>query len=152
MPMRADFTGTWRADLTASRLLGSTPKDILVAIAHSEPDLRVDMTIVTANDESTQIAFAARSTNQPIANTVLGGEWVSHSRWVGDELLIESQVTQSGRHMHFRDYWSLSNDGRRLTMEHRDDDLAGQVTILDRVDFAGSSRDRPAANFGSGQQ
>jgi hypothetical protein len=27
--------------------------------------------------------------------------------------------------------WSLSSDGQTLTMEHRNDDLAGQLTVLD---------------------
>jgi hypothetical protein len=33
----------------------------------------------------------------------------------------------------FRDYWSLSDDGATLTMAHRDDDLAGQTTVLKRL-------------------
>jgi hypothetical protein len=33
----------------------------------------------------------------------------------------------------FRDYWSVSDDRRTLTMTHRDDDLAGQVTVLERI-------------------
>jgi hypothetical protein len=31
-----------------------------------------------------------------------------------------------------KDHWSLSDDGRTLTMAHRDDDLAGQVAVLER--------------------
>jgi len=133
MPIRSDFTGEWKVDLGASTLHGPTPKAIVVRIAHFEPELRVDMTIVGADDKERVIAFAARSSGGQVTNTVLGNEWISQSQWVGRELLIESQVSQAGRRMHFRDYWSLSDDGRRLTMEHRDDDLAGQVTILDRV-------------------
>lgn len=53
-------------------------------------------------------------------------------RWVGRELLIESWVKQGERDLHFRDYWSLSSDNETLTMEHRDDDLAGQITIVER--------------------
>lgn len=105
-----------------------------MSLVHADPDLRVDMTIISADDATTRMRFGARATNEPIASTVLGSEWVTRSRWVGDELLIESHVSQSGRRMHFCDYWSVSNDGRRLRMEHRDDDLAGQVTILDRID------------------
>jgi hypothetical protein len=139
MPIRADFTGTWRADLVASRLRGQLPGEIIASVVHSEPDLHVDMTIVAADGEPTHLAFDARSTGDPIVNTVLGGEWISRSRWVGHELLIESEVSHQGRQLRFRDYWSLSEDGRRLTMEHRDDDLAGQVTVLERIE--GSVRD-----------
>lgn len=133
---RRDFTGRWRADLAASRLRDPAPEESLVWIAHSEPDLHVEMAITSPGHPATRIAFHARTTSEEITNTVLGGEWLSRSRWIGDELLIESRVDQSGRELHFCDYWAVSPDGRRLTMEHRDDDLAGQVTVLERLDAA----------------
>ena len=58
---------------------------------------------------------------------------VKFSRWEGAELIIESWMRAGEREMHFRDCWSRSPDAQRLTMEHRDDDLAGQLTILDRA-------------------
>lgn len=136
MPIHCDFTGTWRADLAVSRLRGPTPKAIVVALMHTGPELRVDMTITTTDDVATRIAFLAR-TDETVTNTVLGAEWVSRSQWIGRELLIESHVSRAGRQMHFCDYWSLSDDGRRLTMEHRGDDLDGQITVLHRVDVKG---------------
>jgi hypothetical protein len=36
------------------------------------------------------------------------------------------------RDAYFKDHWSLSDDGRTLTMAHRDDDLAGQTSVLER--------------------
>ena len=53
--------------------------------------------------------------------------------WEGPVLRIESRMNLGGRDFHFVDFWSLSADGRVLTMEHRDDDLAGQVAVLDKV-------------------
>ena len=35
--------------------------------------------------------------------------------------------------MHYKDHSSLSDDGATLTMAHRDDDFAGQTTILHRL-------------------
>lgn len=75
-----------------------------MSLVHADPDLRVDMTIISADGAATRIRFGARATNEAIANTVLGSEWVTRSRWVGDELRIESRVNQSGRRMHFCDY------------------------------------------------
>ena len=89
------------------------------------------MSITAADDKALRLLFHARTNGEMITNSVAGAEWVSRSRWVGDELLIESDVRQAGRQMHFRDYWLLSADGRRLTMEHRGDDLDGQITVLD---------------------
>lgn len=78
--------------------------------------------------------FCARTTGERVANTVMGSDWQTEALWVGRELMIESWVQQPNRELHFCDYWSLSSDGRTLTMEHRGDDLAGQLTILRRVD------------------
>jgi len=33
------------------------------------------------------------------------------------------------RELHFKNHWSLSDDGQTLTMAHRDDDLAGQIAV-----------------------
>ena len=87
----------------------------------------------TADGGKHRVEFAGRTTGEPADNVVLGVPWKSHLEWSGSELLIESHVTQNGRESHFRDFWSLSADGETLTMVHRDDDLAGQVTVLRRV-------------------
>ena len=136
MPAHSDFTGTWRGDLAASRLRGPTPNEIVVSLVHADPELRVEMTIAMADTTATHLVFDACTTGEAIVNTIGGAEWVSRSRWFDRELLIESDVSQAGRRMHFCDYWSLSDDRRRLTMEHRGDDLDGQLTVLDRMDGA----------------
>ena len=62
-----------------------------------------------------------------------GVEMRSRLEWVDNELLIESWVNVAERHSHFLDYWSLSGDSQTLIMEHRGDDLAGQITFLERA-------------------
>jgi hypothetical protein len=128
-----DFTGSWRADLTASKLHGAVPNAITASIVQNADALRVEMTIVSSDDTSARMLYEVRIDGPALSNNILGSEWVSRSRWVGSELLIDSEVTHAGRSMHFRDYWSMSDDGQRLTMEHRDDDLRGQITVLDRL-------------------
>ncbi len=55
------------------------------------------------------------------------------AEWQGDELVIESRMQFGTKEIHFCDYWSLSADGQTLTMEHRNGDLTGQITILERA-------------------
>jgi hypothetical protein len=132
--MNPDFTGKWKADLRNSRLLGPAPKGLLITIFHYEPELRVNMAIALSNQNTQHVDFQARTTGESTVNLVLGATWESRLRWIGSELLIESRVNQSGREMHLCDYWSLSSDHRVLTMEHRNDDLPGQITVLDKVE------------------
>jgi len=54
--------------------------------------------------------------------------------------VIESRMTTPDRESHFKDHWSLSNDGQTLTMAHRDDDLAGQVSVLEKSSQADTTR------------
>ena len=130
--MPPSFTGTWKADLALTRLTGTHPKEIVVKIDHAEPMISVDMLFTPADSPPYRIEFKGRTNCEQVENVVLGASWHSTIRWVGSELLIESYVKQSGRHLHFRDFWSLSDDGNVLTMIHRDDDLAGQVTVLNK--------------------
>ncbi len=132
--MNPDFTGKWKANIENSRLLGPAPKELLITISHSEPDLRVNMAITTVDQNTRYIDFQARTTGESATNSVLDAAWRSRLRWMGSELLIESWANQSEHELHFCDYWTLSSDRRVLTMEHRNDDLHGQITVLDRVD------------------
>jgi len=132
--MNPNFTGKWKANLENSRLFGPVPKELLITISHSEPDLRFNMDIIAVDQNTRQIDFQAQTTGDSTTNFVLGAEWKSRLRWLDSELLIESWVRHSGREMHLCDYWSLSSDRRVLTMEHRDDDLRGQITVLDRLE------------------
>ncbi len=67
-----------------------------------------------------------------VNNSVGAATARTRARWEGMELVIESWMKTSGREVHFKDHWSLSGDGRTLTMAHRDDDLAGQISVLEK--------------------
>jgi hypothetical protein len=54
------------------------------------------------------------------------------ARWEGEELVIRLRMQLPSREFNLCDYWSLSADGKTMLMEHRDDDLAGQLTVFDR--------------------
>jgi hypothetical protein len=131
--MPPTFTGTWKADLTKTRLIGSRPREIVARIDHAEPMIFVEMTFTPDDGAQHRIEFKGRTNGETVENVVLGARWESTMRWVGSELFIDSQVDHGGRHFHFRDFWFLSDDGEILTMIHRDDDLAGQVTVLNKM-------------------
>ena len=100
--------------------------------------------MAAADGSKHRFEFAGQTTGQQVENVVLGVPWRSQLSWTGRELLIESRVTQRGRELHFRDFWSLSADGETLTMIHRDDDVAGQITVLERARDAAQA----ATHFG----
>lgn len=133
MKSSPNLTGLWKANLEKSKLLGPSPKTITAKIRHSKGDLAVAMVITMPDSTEYKLMFGGPTTGEEVLNTVNGQPWRSQIRWIGAELLIESWVDLVQRKYHFRDFWFLSNDGQSLTMEHRDDDLRGQVTLLEKM-------------------
>jgi hypothetical protein len=134
--MDIDFSGVWRGNLKRSKLLGVPPKALLVRIDHTDPVLMVEMVFTKSDDMEDRLLFKSLTTGERVDNSLHGIQVRSRSTWVGAALLIESWMNLGGRESHLRDYWSLSADRRMLTMEHRDDALAGQITLLEKTDGA----------------
>jgi hypothetical protein len=132
--MSVDFTGVWNADLGKSRLPGPQPKAISVEIEQSDLELESVMVIAKLDGSEDRVVFKCRINGDQDKNLLNGRPIRGRARCEGEELVIESWMQFGAREMHFCDYWSLSPDRRTLIMEHRNDDLAGQITILNRVE------------------
>jgi hypothetical protein len=131
--MSVNFTGTWSANLSKSKLLGSAPAAVTVKILHSDPELQQEI-LVTKTDRTEERASFKCWTNGEPGKSLLNGQPVhGKASWEGDELVIESWVQLGEREMYFCDCWSLSPDRQTLRMEHHKDDLAGQLTVLERM-------------------
>jgi hypothetical protein len=129
--MKINLSGVWQANLEKSKLLGPAPKALVVTINHIDPVLDVEMVFTKLDDTEDHLLFHGLTTGEEVINSVHGIPVRSRSTWIGAELLIESWMSVGGRESHFQDYWFLSNNGQVLTMEHRNDALAGQVTVLE---------------------
>jgi len=135
----ADFSGTcfsgiWIADLSLSRLRGPQPRAITIQIEHSDPELRQEILVTRRDGSQDRIVFQCATNGEP-GKSLLNGKTIRGTAgWQRDELVIESWVQFGAREMHFCDHWSLSADGSTLSMEHRNDDLAGQLTLLRKTE------------------
>ncbi|HLJ48248.1 MAG TPA: CocE/NonD family hydrolase [Bryobacteraceae bacterium] len=134
--MLPNFTGHWKANLSKCEFRsGPVPKEIFVDIDHAGEDLRAAMVVTTDSTKEERVAFECRTDGTAGRSTMNGRPIRGRSSWVNDELVIESWITSGERELYFRDCWSISADGRILRMEHRDDALAGQLAVLDRVEY-----------------
>ncbi len=131
--MSVNFTGTWNANLSKSRFLGSPPKAISVKIEHSGPELQEEIVVTKLDGSQERVVFNCWTNGEQDKNLLNGRAVRGGATWAGEELVIESWMQFGAREMHFCDCWSLSPDGQTLSMEHRNDDLAGQLTILDKA-------------------
>ena len=109
------------------------PKSLVAKIKLSGEELAAEMLITKSDDREERLLFRGRISGEEVINVAQDVEMRSRLQWVRNELLIESQVSVGDRHSHFLDYWSISSDGQTLIMEHRGDDLAGQITLLEKM-------------------
>ena len=128
---RPDFTGVWEVNLERSVLRGPAPKRILAIIEHQEPRLTQQLLVTNADGVEQRMTFSF-GTDAETANAMGNASVQTLARWEGTELVIESRMKTPGRDAYFKDHWSLSEDGQTLTMAHRDDDLAGQISVLEK--------------------
>jgi hypothetical protein len=101
------------------------------------------MLIVAADGGEQQRTFTFDTSGSESTNTTAAGEIQSRAHWNGSELVIDSVLRTPSRTFHFSDHWSLSPDGQTLKMAHPDDDLAGQVAILEKASPDAAARFKP---------
>lgn len=130
--MSKNLTGTWNADLSRSRFVGSSPKGLTVKISHIEPELTEEILVTRLDGSMEKVSFKCRTDGTLGTNQLNGKEVPGSARWQGDNLVIESWMQAGERTVHLCDHWSMSSDGNTLSMEHINDDLAGQLTVLYR--------------------
>jgi hypothetical protein len=136
---RPNFTGIWKLNSEKSTIRGPQPKQILMNIEHRDPTLIQQVLLTDASGAEQRQIFTCRI-GVDTKNSVSGIELRSSAQWNAQELAIESRMNARGREFYFKDHWSLSEDGRTLTMAHRDDDLAGQISVLEKMPDSDSKK------------
>jgi len=114
-------------------MVGRPVTRMLAKIDHREPVLEQTVLVIAANGGRQLLKVEFLTSGEESVNRVGAGQMRTRTSWEGEELLIESWLAAGEHSSHFRDYWRLSASGDTLTMEHRDDDLAGQVAVLTRA-------------------
>jgi hypothetical protein len=128
---RPNFTGVWQVNFEKSKMRGPAPKRILMKIDHREPML-IQQILFTSEAGTQQLAFTY-ITGTETENLIGKATAQTRAEWDETELVIESRMNAPDHQIYFKDHWSLSDAGAILTMAHRDDDLAGQISVLEKA-------------------
>lgn len=131
--MPVNFSGTWTADLSKSTFRTAPPAAMITRIKHEESELEEELVITHADGTESRAVFRCRTDRDPSKTQLNESPIRGAARWEGEELVIETWPQLGPREMHLCDRWFLSTDGRRLIMEHREGDLAGQRVVFDRT-------------------
>jgi hypothetical protein len=124
---KPNFSGTWKANIAKSDFGAlPAPDSRTDKIVHEDPDLKDTMTVVGQMGEST--ADLKYSTDgKESTNTVRGNEIKSTAKWDGDELTIAGKGSFNGADLTLNDRWSLSADGKTLTITRHLASPAGET-------------------------
>jgi hypothetical protein len=112
-----NLSGDWKLNLAKSNY-GKFPAPLSMTrkIAHNDPKLMLSTTQKGAQGEVTSNLSYATDGRESL-NQVAGGETKGIAQWIGDKLMIESSRKFQGVSLKQKDIWTLSDDGKTLTID-----------------------------------
>ncbi len=113
---KPNFTGEWKLNPEKSDFgMMPAPTSATANVTHEEPSLKVTMKTVSDRGD-----FTSNNTyttdGKECVNQGRMGELKSALKWDGDTLVIESKAEFGGNPVTITDRWSLSADGKTLTI------------------------------------
>ena len=131
-----NFSGHWKLNAEKSKLddpyVGMTEER---TVDHQDPNLEVSIKAVIDGDNEESTAKYTTD-GKETRNLVDGDPMFSTVRWSGNALLFESQIISDTDTTELHDRWSLSEDGKTLTIERKQKvgfDVREFVFVYDRA-------------------
>ncbi len=114
---KTNFSGNWKLNSSRSDFGAMPAPDSRTdTITHQDPDLKDAFTQIGQMGEVT--AEVKYSTDgKETSNTVRGNPIKSTAKWDGEELVVDSKASFNGSDVSMKDRWSLSADGKTLTIQ-----------------------------------
>jgi hypothetical protein len=125
---KPDFSGTWTVDLAKSDFgMMPPPEKLERTIKHADPDMKIKTVQVGQRGES--ITEAAYTTDGKEAKIqVRNREARVKAKWDGDKLNVETSTEFNGMAITQKESWSLSTDGKTLTIDNNITTPQGELT------------------------
>ena len=119
-PIRAaapNLAGEWKLNLAKSDYgKFPAPSSMTRKIAHNGAKLVFSTTQKGAQGEVTS-NLVYTTDGKEVINQVSGGESKGTAQWIGDKLMIDSSRELQGATLKQKDIWTLSPDGKMLTVD-----------------------------------
>ncbi len=114
---KPNFSGEWKMNSGKSDYgMMPVPSSNIMKITHSDPDLRVVTTQVGEQGEFTSDSKYTTDGKECV-NKFREMDRRSTLKWDGDTLTVESKMDFQGNAVTISEKWSLSEDGKTLTIQ-----------------------------------
>jgi len=112
-----NLAGVWKLNGAKSDF-GKFPVPQSITRTVTQQGVKLSITSVQkgAQGEVTS-EFVYTTDGKPVTNKVQGGESKGSAQWIGDKLMIESSREIQGTTLTQKDIWTLSADGKTLTID-----------------------------------
>src|SRR5580704_10755430 len=111
-----NFSGHWKLNTEKSKL--DDPYQEERTIDHKDPELTVSLKALADGEEEVSTA-KYRTDRKETRNMIDGDPLFTTAHWDGDALVFESQLISDTDTVELHDRWTLSVDGKILTVARR---------------------------------
>lgn len=111
-----NFSGHWKLNVEKSKL--DDPYQEERTVDHKDPDLTVSLKAVSDGEEEESTA-KYRTDRKETRNMLEGDPLFTTAHWDGDALVFDSQLISDTDTIEFHDRWTLSADGKLLTVTRK---------------------------------
>jgi hypothetical protein len=123
---KPDFSGNWKLNAAKSDF-GAMPTPARTdKIRHNDPIL-LDSYTQSGPQGEISVDMKYSTDGQETTSSLHGSDLKSVAKWEGDQLVIEGKLSLNGAEVTLKDRWSLSADGKTLTIQRHADTPMGQT-------------------------
>ena len=114
---RPNFSGEWKMNAAKSNFGPMpAPESRTDKIDHKDPSLKLTSTFTTPQGERTR-EWSCTTDGKECENAMGQVSFKSSTKWDGGNLVVDSKGSFSNNEVQIKEKWSLSEDGKTLTIE-----------------------------------
>jgi hypothetical protein len=131
---KTDFSGTWKLNASKSDFgQMPAPDSMTQKITHQDPSLKVNVASTGGMGDMTY-DFSYTTDGKECVNHMGDNEFKSTLKWDGDDLVVDIKGSFGGTDFTAKDRWTLSGDGKTLTITQHFSSAMGEGDVKEVLD------------------
>jgi hypothetical protein len=127
---KTDFSGTWKMNASKCDFGPMPPPDgITEKITHHDPDLKTSVVSTGGPQGDMSYDMTYTTDGKESSNSIAGNDFKSTVTWDGDALAVATKGSIHGTDFTSKDRWTLSEDGKTLTVTQHFSSSMGEADL-----------------------